>query len=145
MEVERIRGKRIDREGWTVSWAGRGWEGSLASDNQFTGEALDVGAEGAMPVIPTCKFHQPSSSEEAFLGSEYEHTARGLEAAWKRVLPDQPMILEQDFSPTLAGDDMAGSKELIVKCRSPAKILAEFQSPPPEQDRKSPRVWKARG
>lgn len=126
MEVERIRGKRIDREGWTVSWAGRGWEGSLASYIQFMGEALDVGANGAMPVIPSCKFHLPSRPEEAFLSSEYEHTARELEAAWKRVLPGEPMILEQDFSPTLAGDDMAGSKSSILKwlTESPALIKA---------------------
>lgn len=130
MEVERIRGKRVAREGWTVSWAGRGWEGSLATYCEFMGQALRIGAAAEMPVIPSCKFNLPSSADEPFLAGEYETTSRRLEEVWKRAHPnrppDRPMVLEKDFSPTLAGTDAASSKRLILKWlrESPAMIKA---------------------
>lgn len=126
MEVERIQGKRVPREGWTVSWAGRGWEGSLASYLHFTEEALRIGADASMPVIPSVKYHLPSNPDEAFLTQEYEVTTRALEETWARVAESEALVLEQDFSPTLAGTDMAGSKRLILKWlrESPSLIKA---------------------
>jgi hypothetical protein len=129
MEVERIRGRRVDREGWTVSWAGRGWEGSLASYLTFTGEALRIGAEASMPVVPSVKYHLPARPEEPFLTKEYDVTTRALEETWRGAMGEAPLVLEQDFSPTLAGTDMAGSKRLILKWLGESPALIKAASP----------------
>jgi hypothetical protein len=126
MVVERIEGRRVARSGWTVSWAGRGWEGSLESYLEFMREALAIGAERAMPVIPSCKYNLPADEGTPFLNSEYEYTTRRLNETWREVVRDSPLVLEQDFSPTLAGTDAATSKRLILKWlrESPALIKA---------------------
>ncbi len=126
MSVERIQGRRVLHQGWTVSWAGRGWEGNLQSYLDFMGEALQIGAMASMPVIPSCKFHLPWEQRESFRLEEYAHTTVRLAECWRHALPDEPFILEQDFSPTLAGTDAAASKELVLYWlrESPALVKA---------------------
>jgi hypothetical protein len=34
---------------------------------------------------------------------------------WQRHHPDVPMLIEKDFSPTLAGDDRAAQAEMIIE------------------------------
>ncbi len=129
MVVERIRGKRVDVEGWTVSWAGRGWEGSLAQYLTFMERALKIGEDGEMPVIPSCKYHLPSDESESYRTHEYDHTTQQLRATWKKVHRNSPLVLEQDFSPTLAGTDAAQSKRLILKWLRETPSLIKLAAP----------------
>ncbi|MBI4587149.1 MAG: hypothetical protein HY717_24315 [Planctomycetes bacterium] len=63
---ERIYSKR-GQKGWTISWKGRGWEGSLSSYLQFLKEALEIGAPRGVPVIPSVKLHLPALGRERIL------------------------------------------------------------------------------
>ena len=54
MLVERIKGKN-GGEGWTVTWKGRGWYDTFEEYLEFFGDALRVGQEVGMPVVPSCK------------------------------------------------------------------------------------------
>lgn len=114
MDVEPIEGKTSGRKGWTVSWAGRGWEGSLDSYLDFTKQALRIGEDARMPVIPSCKYHLPSSPEVPFRHEEYDFTTRRIAEAWREIIKTRPLVLELDFSPTLAGTDAAQSQRLIL-------------------------------
>lgn len=127
MIVEPIAGRRVERRGWTVTWAGRGWEGSLAAYLQFLDQALRIGAAAGMPVIPSCKYHLASEEGEPYRAAEYRHTTAELLRVWTSALGPEPLVVEQDFSPTLAGADPARSKERVLDWlrRSPALIKAD--------------------
>lgn len=112
MQVERRAG-RTGRLGWTVTWQGRGWPGSLAQYAAFLGQALETGRERGMPVVPSVKFHLPISGEP-WRAEEYRHTTGALLGAWQRAGLRLPMLLEKDFSPTLAGDDRSRDRETIL-------------------------------
>src|SRR4026209_28553 len=56
MMVERIKGLN-GVDGWTVSWKGRGWYDTFEKYLEFFAEALRVGQEIGMPVVPSCKYH----------------------------------------------------------------------------------------
>lgn len=114
MVCERITSEH-GREGWTVSWRGRGWEGDLRSYLELLEAALELGRADGVPVIPSVKYHLPASSDEAFRSDEYRHTTSLLDAAWRRVDPDHPLVLEKDFSPTLAGSDRVESADLVQR------------------------------
>lgn len=113
MRVERITGRGGER-GWTVTWKGRGWPGSLEDYLVLVEAAAAVGREAGMPVAASCKFHLPASGE-AWNVQEYSHTLSRLVAAWRRVEPDAPFILEKDFSPTLAGTDAAARRRTVLR------------------------------
>ncbi len=113
MRVERIHGQD-GTEGWTVTWVGRGWHKSFAAYLRFFETALRIGAEGGMLVVPSMKAHLPKPGEEWRVG-EYEFTVGELLGVWRRHYPDLPMPLEFDFSPTLAGSDMAQQQETILQ------------------------------
>ncbi len=49
--------------------------------------------------------------DEPFRDDEYAFTTRALADAWG----DSPLLLEKDFSPTLAGDQLAGEKQQILR------------------------------
>jgi hypothetical protein len=94
------------RRGWTVTWKGRGWDRSLHDYLQLIrhGRRLD------MLVVPSVKYHLPRL-DEAFHVAEYVHTTKALAEAWG----EGPLLLEVDFSPTLAGDPLAGEREQILR------------------------------
>jgi hypothetical protein len=104
MTVEQ-RGERGER-GWTVTWKGRGWDRSLHDYLQLLryGRGLD------MLVVPSVKYHLPRL-EESFRDGEYEYTTRMLAAAWG----EPPLLLEVDFSPTLAGDPLSSEQEQVLR------------------------------
>lgn len=130
MVVERIAGRRVAREGWTVSWAGRGWEGDLASYLSFLDEALAVFRETGMPSIPSCKYHLASDAGEAFLAEEYAHTTRAMADRWRAGAPaGPPFTLEQDFSPTLAGTDRARFRDPILRWLDETPALVRRAEP----------------
>jgi hypothetical protein len=112
MRVER-RVSLSGREGWTVTWKGRGWPGSLDEYLMFFEESLRTGAQRNVPVIPSVKFHLPDSGD-AFRTEEYAHTTARLLQTWDRVGGSGPMLMEKDFSPTLAADARAQARDQVL-------------------------------
>lgn len=125
MRVER-RAARDGRPGWTVTWKGRGWSGSLDQYLAFVAAALDAAREADVPIIPSVKYHLPAPGEP-FAAGEYRHTTGALLELWDRAGCGGPMILEKDFSPTLAGDPRAGDRRQVLQWlrRVPGLISGE--------------------
>jgi hypothetical protein len=108
MQVERIVSKS-GREGWTTTWKGRGWDKSFDDYLALYRAALDVGAAAALPVAASIKCHLPPLGEP-FAEQEYAHTIARLAA-----VAGEGLIVEKDFSPTLAGDERTASRETVVR------------------------------
>jgi hypothetical protein len=103
-------------KGWTVTWKGRGWYDTFQKYLEFFDEALAIGWNERMPVIPSCKYHLPRPGEGEWKLGEYEYTTQCLLNVWKRHRPDgATMPIEKDFSPTLAGSDRATQTAIIVQ------------------------------
>ena len=109
MRVER-RDSLAGRDGWTVTWKGRGWDRSLEEYLKLVRAAAELTRSGAMVVVPSVKYHLPRLGEE-FRQSEYSNTTKLLAEAWG----EEPLPLEKDFSPTLAGDELADEQEQILR------------------------------
>jgi hypothetical protein len=112
MRVERITAP-TGREGWTVTWKGRGWSDTLAAYCDFVRQAAAIGDKVGMVTAPSVKYHLPAPGEGEFRVGEYQHTTALLQTAWREGR-DAPMPLEKDFSPTLAGDDRSREQEQIL-------------------------------
>jgi hypothetical protein len=67
-----------------------------------------------MPVIPSVKYHLPGPGQNDWQIGEYVETTRALLEAWKRGGGSLPMPLEKDFSPTLAGSDLAAARPTVL-------------------------------
>ena len=104
MKVER-RGA-----GWTVTWKGRGWDRSFHDYLALVRAGRDLTRAGALLAIPSVKYHLPRL-DEPFRDSEYAFTTRALADAWAET----PLLLEKDFSPTLAGDHLSDEKAQILR------------------------------
>ena len=113
MQVE-SRMSLTGEKGWTVTWTGRGWHGTLADYLEFYGEALRTTRDSAMVVVPSVKYHLPSQSEE-FRRTEYEYTTSRLLDVWTGAGYDGAMVLEKDFSPTLAGDERSQDPSAVLR------------------------------
>lgn len=98
------------REGWTVTWKGRGWDRTLDEYLDLVRAGADLTHSGAMVVAPSVKYHLPRLGEP-FRTLEYRNTTEQLARAWGR----EPLPLEKDFSPTLAGDALAEEKSQILR------------------------------
>jgi hypothetical protein len=96
---ERVRGEH----GWTVTWKGRGWSESFENYLTFFEKSISIGLEHRMLVVPSVKYHLPKPQETVWRTGEYEFTTFQLYQIWKKHR-EEPMPLEKDFSPTLAGD-----------------------------------------
>jgi hypothetical protein len=114
MVVERITGED-NTQGWTVSWKGRGWYDTFARYLEFFDEALSLALPASVLVVPSCKYHLPSAAEGLWKVGEYDYTTKCLIDVWQRHEPDAPMLIEKDFSPTLAGSDRAAQAEIIIE------------------------------
>ena len=99
MKVER-RG-----DGWTVTWKGRGWDRSLDEYLVLVRAARDLNRAGRLLAVPSVKYHLPRL-DEPFRDAEYAFTTRALADAWG----DPPLLIEKDFSPTLAGATACGTR-----------------------------------
>jgi hypothetical protein len=121
MVVERIAGQSGET-GWTVTWKGRGWWQSLDAYLELVRQASAVGQQTGMLVVPSCKYHLPGPVEKEWRTSEYQYTTQRLCAA----SPLNPLPLEKDFSPTLAGSERATQGERILSWleQVPGLILA---------------------
>ena len=115
MKVERRSG------GWTVTWKGRGWDRSLADYLALVRAGRDLTRAGRLLAVPSVKYHLPRL-EEPFRDAEYAFTTRALAEAWGEA----PLLLEKDFSPTLAGDHLSDEKARILRWlrEVPARIRA---------------------
>ena len=109
MRVERRR-SQSGREGWTVTWKGRGWDRSFDEYLALVRTAGDLTRAGELVAIPSVKYHLPRL-DEAFRAGEYRYTTECLAAAWGGAF----LPLEKDFSPTLAGDTLADERARIVR------------------------------
>jgi len=116
MKVERRGG------GWTVTWKGRGWDRSFEEYLALARVGGDLTRDGHLLVVPSVKYHLPRLGEP-FKDSEYAFTTRALATAWGEPL----LLLEKDFSPTLAGDALAGEQAQILRWlrEVPVRIRAQ--------------------
>jgi hypothetical protein len=109
MKVERRRGA-AGRDGWTVTWKGRGWDRPFEEYLTLVRAAGDLTRSGEIVAVPSAKYHLPRL-EDPFRSGEYQFTTEKLAAAWG----SEPLPLEKDFSPTLAGDSLANEPEQILR------------------------------
>jgi hypothetical protein len=109
MRVER---RRADdgRDGWTVTWKGRGWDRSFDDYLALVRLAGDLTRAGELLAVPSVKYHLPRL-DEPFRDAEYRHTTGRLAEAWGAG----PLPIEKDFSPTLAGDALADERVRILR------------------------------
>lgn len=96
--------------GWTVTWKGRGWDRSFDEYLALLRSARDITRAGRLLAVPSVKYHLPHL-DEPFRDEEYAFTTRALAQAWG----DAPLLLEKDFSPTLAGDALADEQAQILR------------------------------
>ena len=96
--------------GWTVTWKGRGWDRSFADYLALVRAARTITAGGGMLVVPSAKYHLPRL-DEPFRDDEYRYTTRCLAEAWGAP----PLLLEVDFSPTLAGDSLSDDRAQVLR------------------------------
>jgi hypothetical protein len=108
MRVEQ-RAARDGRLGWTVTWKGRGWDRSFDEYTNLVRAGAGVAKGTGMVVVPSVKFHLPRLGE-AFRDGEYRYTTGRLAEAGS-----SPLLLEVDFSPTLAGDALADQQAAILR------------------------------
>lgn len=109
MRVER-REATAGRTGWTVTWKGRGWDRSLDEYLALVRTGRELSAAGGPLVLPSVKLHLPPLGEP-FADAEYRHTLSALRSAWGA----DPLLVEKDFSPTLAGDPLANERGRILR------------------------------
>ena len=126
MRVER-RAAADGREGWTVTWKGRGWDRSFDDYLALVRTAADLTRSGGLLAVPSVKYHLPKL-DEPFRDAEYRHTTRAIADAWGQG----EVPLEKDFSPTLAGDALADERASIIRWlrEVPARIRAAAGSAP---------------
>lgn len=107
--------------GWTVTWKGRGWDRSFDDYLALLRAGRDLGRAGRLLCVPSVKYHLPRLGEP-FRDAEYAFTTRALAEAWG----EPPLLVEKDFSPTLAGDPLAEEKAQILRWlrEVPARIRA---------------------
>jgi len=115
MNVERRGG------GWTVTWKGRGWDRSFDDYVALVRAARDLTRAGRLLAVPSVKYHLPRL-DEPFRDAEYAFTTRALAEAWGEA----PLLVEKDFSPTLAGDHLSDETGQILRWlrEVPARIRA---------------------
>jgi len=109
MKVER-RPAGAGRAGWTVSWKGRGWDRPFAEYLALVRAGRDLTRAGRLLVVPSVKYHLPRLTEP-FREGEYRYTTAQLADAWR----EPPLLVEKDFSPTLAGDALADDRAQILR------------------------------
>jgi hypothetical protein len=123
MKVERRRVSGADR-GWTVTWKGRGWDRSFDDYLDLVRAGRDLTRAGELLVIPSVKYHLPRLGVP-FVESEYRYTTAHLAEAWD----EPPLLLEKDFSPTLAGDSLAEDRAQILRWLREVPELIRWASP----------------
>lgn len=127
MKVERrAAGTGTGREGWTVTWRGRGWDRPFGDYLALVRAGRDLTRAGRLLVVPSVKYHLPRLTEP-FREGEYRYATTQLADAWR----EPPLLVEKDFSPTLAGDALADDRAQILRWlrEVPARIRAASPIP----------------
>ena len=114
MVAEPITSPLTGAQGWTVTWRGRGWWQSFDDYLALVRDGVALGQSRGMPVIPSVKYHLPGPGEAEWQLGEYVETTRALLEAWGQGGGALPMPLEKDFSPTLAGSDLAAARPTVL-------------------------------
>ena len=109
MQVEQ-RAEPDGRAGWTVTWKGRGWAGTLPEYAELVRAGREITRAGGPLVLPSVQLHLPPG-DMPFDADEYRHTLEVLQRAWG----EDTLLLEKDFSPTLAGDSRSRDQETILR------------------------------
>ena len=68
------------REGWNVTWQGRGWDRSLEDYLALVRAASDLTRSGELLTLPSVKYHLPRL-DEPFNQAEYRYTTRRIAEA----------------------------------------------------------------
>ena len=125
MTVEQRR-SIAGRDGWTVTWKGRGWDRSFEDYLALVRAGRDLTRAGRLLAVPSVKYHLPRL-DEPFRDAEYRFTTAQLARAWG----EGPLLVEKDFSPTLAGDRLAEEREQILRWlrEVPAQVRAAAPGP----------------
>jgi len=125
MKVEQ-RPTDAGRTGWTVTWKGRGWDRTFTDYLSLVRTGRDLTRAGRLLVVPSVKYHLPRLAEP-FRENEYRHTTARLADAWREA----PLLLEMDFSPTLAGDALADDRAQILRWLREVPACIRAASPIP--------------
>jgi len=127
------------REGWTVTWKGRGWDRSMEEYLALVRCARDLTRAGPMGMlaVPSVKYHLPRLGEP-FSAAEYGYTTAALAGAWGAGA----LAVEKDFSPTLAGDPLADERAQVL--RWIAEVPGHIRRAAPERARVQLKLMNAR-
>src|SRR3989449_2988242 len=119
-------GTETGREGWTVTWKGRGWDRPFGDYLALVRAGRDLTRAGRLLVVPSVKYHLPRLTEP-FREGEYRYATTQLADAWR----EPPLLVEKDFSPTLAGDALADDRAQVLRWlrEVPARIRAASPIP----------------
>jgi len=128
MLVERTRG-RSGQHGWTITWKGRGWFDTFEAYCKLFDQSLDLSAAPCMLVVPSVKYHLPTPQENFWKQEEYTFTTNLLLETWNKHRGGQPMPIEKDFSPTLAGSERAAQQAKILEWLHTVPALIHSAAP----------------
>jgi hypothetical protein len=115
MVAEPIQSKETGATGWTITWKGRGWWQPFSDYLDLVRAACEIGRRHDLLVVPSVKYHLPAPGETLWRVEEYIETTRSLVAAYESAGGVLPVPLEKDFSPTLAGSDLARQREMVLE------------------------------
>src|SRR5438093_13638021 len=105
---------------------GHGWDHAFSDCLALVRAERDLARAARLLVVPSVKYHLPRLAEP-FREDEYRHTTTLLAEAWE----EPPLLLEKDFSPTLAGDALADDRAQVLRWlrEVPARIRAASPIP----------------
>ncbi len=115
MVAEPITSVLTGAKGWTITWKGRGWWQSFEEYLDLVRQAVSVGREHNLLVVPSVKYHLPAPGETEWRTDEYALTTRALLEVFQAGGGGALMPIEKDFSPTLAGSDRAGHRAMVLE------------------------------
>jgi hypothetical protein len=130
MVAEPITSRMTGARGWTITWKGRGWWQSLDDYLELVRSACAIGRERNLLVVPSVKYHLPAPGEAIWRVEEYAATTRALLDAYDAGGAGAPMPLEKDFSPTLAGSDLASQRARVLEWLNRVPELIRSAAPP---------------
>jgi hypothetical protein len=131
MVVEPIESPTTGATGWTVTWKGRGWWQPFDDYLTLIDQACAIGRQHNLLIVPSVKYHLPAPGETAWREDEYAETTRAILSIYEQASGAAVMPIEKDFSPTLAGSNLAVEHEHVIEWldRVPGLIRAAASRP----------------
>jgi hypothetical protein len=115
MAVEPIQSSSTGASGWTVTWKGRGWWQPFEDYLTLVDEACAIGRNGDLLIVPSVKYHLLAPGETQWREEEYLETTRSILQVYESASGLTAMPLEKDFSPTLAGSNLASERPNVLE------------------------------